>query len=600
LSIFFKSIFTVVDFSGDIQQYLEPFFGIIFAPKLQHLGEVLSMNPYENLPETKFWSTSVTKKVKAKDQLEILGDFAPFFYDKKIASVGSCFASEIGKRLYQQGLNFISYEVGNSVFDSFGLGNVYTSTQLLQWLEFTTGARKWSASMNQVNGNQYIDLTINSEYQCSDYEELLEVRAKLASNMLKVIQSSDLLIITLGLTESWVSKNGEAFAMCPGTIKGNFDPKEHLFKNLTFNDVSSDLLGIKKIIETINPKTQIILTVSPVPLTATASDEHVLVATSKSKSTLRAAAGEFADRYENFHYLPSYELITHVHRADWRFDKNLRTVSTDGVDYVMGHIFRKQKFTNSDDHYYEFERLSEKACDEAKLDQFNKNVDISHKPSNPEIFLIGDSHFSRLGNAMDTANVNFSGGMIMNGSGFSDHEFRLSTRNIFDVEESEEGQDFWLRTFYQLADVTGSATILTNIGLQTHRMITDICNRIGRGLLCFEDIQEQFETFYIDTLQILKSLKQYGRVCLIEDPNFYIFQTTAFPAMRHNFDVYTKYLEHFSEENEIEYYSVNRRVLVELLENEGSLGEAVDSDGFHGTQLFYDRQLSALRKEIAF
>lgn len=52
------------------------------------------------------------------------------------------------------------------------------------------------------------------------------------------------------------------------------------------------------------------------PLTATATKENVLVASAKSKSTLRAAAGEFIDSDEKLHYFPSYELITHVNNPD--------------------------------------------------------------------------------------------------------------------------------------------------------------------------------------------------------------------------------------------------------------------------------------------
>ena len=39
------------------------------------------------------------------------------------------------------------------------------------------------------------------------------------------------------------------------------------------------------------PKLRILLTVSPVPLTATAGDDHVLLATTYSKSVLRAGRG---------------------------------------------------------------------------------------------------------------------------------------------------------------------------------------------------------------------------------------------------------------------------------------------------------------------
>ena len=53
-----------------------------------------------------------------------------------------------------------------------------------------------------------------------------------------------------------------------------------------------------------------LLTVSPVPLTATNSGNHVLVATVDSKSRLRAVAGQLARTVSRVDYFPSYEIIS--------------------------------------------------------------------------------------------------------------------------------------------------------------------------------------------------------------------------------------------------------------------------------------------------
>ncbi|WP_352289111.1 GSCFA domain-containing protein, partial [Psychrobacter sp. GW64-MNA-CIBAN-0177] len=88
----------------------------------------------------------------------------------------------------------------------------------------------------------------------------------------------------------------------------------------------------------LNPKLNIILTVSPVPLTATATDKHILVASYYSKAVLRAVAGYLSDYFEDISYFPSFEIISVNSSNDFRFENNRRTVSPKGVDYVMKHF----------------------------------------------------------------------------------------------------------------------------------------------------------------------------------------------------------------------------------------------------------------------
>jgi hypothetical protein len=92
-------------------------------------------------------------------------------------------------------------------------------------------------------------------------------------------------------------------------------------------------------ISEINPKLRFILTVSPVPLTATASGDHVLVATTRSKSILRGVCAALADEFDNLDYFPSYEIITAPNARSMFYDANLRSVTPLGVQTVMGTFF---------------------------------------------------------------------------------------------------------------------------------------------------------------------------------------------------------------------------------------------------------------------
>ncbi|MBC7738901.1 MAG: GSCFA domain-containing protein, partial [Candidatus Saccharibacteria bacterium] len=92
----------------------------------------------------------------------------------------------------------------------------------------------------------------------------------------------------------------------------------------------------------VNPALRVLLTVSPVPLTATATRDHVLVATTYSKSVLRAVAGDVAASHAQVDYFPSYEIITAPPYAGQFFAENKRTVLGEGVAHVMTQFFKGQ------------------------------------------------------------------------------------------------------------------------------------------------------------------------------------------------------------------------------------------------------------------
>jgi hypothetical protein len=148
-------------------------------------------------------------------------------------------------------------------------------------------------------------------------------------------------VFTLGLTECWRARDdGAVYPLCPGVAGGTFAPDQHEFHNLTVRETVDDLCASINALRRINPKARVILTVSPVPLVATASGEHVLVATTYSKSVLRVAAQEVVEALEDVFYFPSYEIITGNHSRGSYFAEDLRSVTEQGVSHVMRVFFR--------------------------------------------------------------------------------------------------------------------------------------------------------------------------------------------------------------------------------------------------------------------
>jgi len=154
--------------------------------------------------------------------------------------------------------------------------------------------------------------------------------------VLQAYRQADVFIFTLGLTESWISKfDGAVYPACPGTIAGEYDSGRHAFRNFSATEVTQDLMAAFSAIRSINPRVRFIVTVSPVPLVATATGRHVLEATIYSKSALRVAAHEVTCQMARTSYFPAYEIVTGPQAPHNFFAANRRDVTREAISTVM-------------------------------------------------------------------------------------------------------------------------------------------------------------------------------------------------------------------------------------------------------------------------
>jgi hypothetical protein len=153
-------------------------------------------------------------------------------------------------------------------------------------------------------------------------EMALEVKATVAETV-KTIAQSDLVIITLGLTEYWFDKELEVpLNDAPVDWRHARKTNRFEFRNSNYGDSLEQVLKLRDLIfERGTPNTKIVLTVSPVPLLRTFSNQDIVVANSFSKSTLRAIAQEVSSSDDRVDYFPSYEIVTNSPRATtWKHD----------------------------------------------------------------------------------------------------------------------------------------------------------------------------------------------------------------------------------------------------------------------------------------
>lgn len=312
-------------------------------------------HPYENLPEESFWRTAVAER----DALEIAGLWKPKWDIRRrtrIVTAGSCFAQHFSKALVARRYRWLDFEPGPAGLTaeqrkdyhygtfSFRTGNIYTPHMLLQWLMWALTDAPVPEEVWEKDGRFYDPFRPGVEPGgFVSAEELYASRRETLAAIAAAVKGSHVFVFTMGLTEAWQDKaTGVEYAVCPGTVAGEFDETRHGFVNHGFAAMLADMTAALRLMFRANRRVLVLLTVSPVPLTATASGQHVLTATSHSKSLLRAVASELAQSQVRVDYFPSYEIITHPAYRGRFFAPNMRSVLPEGVDHVMAQFFRDQ------------------------------------------------------------------------------------------------------------------------------------------------------------------------------------------------------------------------------------------------------------------
>jgi GSCFA family len=306
-------------------------------------------HPYKNLPGHCFWRRSVAA-LPADAVDPVVRPAFRITREDRVATAGSCFAQHIARHLQRTGFSFLVTETAHPLLpralaERFGYGlftarygNVYTSRQLRQLLHRAWGLFRPVEDVWIRPDGRLID-PFRPQIQPNGFASEAEYRADRDQHFAAVrraIEEMDVFVFTLGLTEGWISRlDGAAYPLCPGVAGGTFDPERHAFHNLGVHEVTEEMLEAIEFIRERNPRVRILLTVSPVPLMATALDRSVLVSTAYSKAVLRVACEEITARLENVAYFPSFEIITGPQARGRHYAPDLRSITEAGVEHVM-------------------------------------------------------------------------------------------------------------------------------------------------------------------------------------------------------------------------------------------------------------------------
>ena len=261
-------------------------------------------------------------------QLELRAEPRPLVGPStSVATIGSCFASELAKAMDRLGLRGAMHPAG--LF--------YTSRSIRQELAHVFGESSaqrdealWTTEAGLVHPFKDYSKAFASEAELRAWSDALDEQAR------ALFGEPEVIVVTLGLIEAWLHpERGVAYRQIPHP--GVYEQLGAELHRLSVADIRADLEDIWAMIQR-HTRAKLILTVSPIPLYATFTGLDVRVANSESKTRIRAAVSEFIDAHPEVAYFHSYEIVTSAEKMSDFMLADGRHVSRHGVDYILKHF----------------------------------------------------------------------------------------------------------------------------------------------------------------------------------------------------------------------------------------------------------------------
>ena len=241
--------------------------------------------------------------MKLTTEIPLQVSSSPIDYDSKLLSLGSCFAEHIGDKL--------TYYKLRTVQNPFGI--LFHPQVLLDVLEKVLSNQAFSAEDVFQQDQKWHSFYAHSKLSRTSSLEILAELSSAGKELKTACIESSHILITLGT--SFVYKHiasGQRVANCHKVPQARFEKQL-----ISVEELHQILSRLVNCIREINPKANIIFTVSPV--------RHIkdgMLENSRSKSHLISALHSVLEEVSSpkLQYFPSYELMMDEFR-DYRFYK---------------------------------------------------------------------------------------------------------------------------------------------------------------------------------------------------------------------------------------------------------------------------------------
>ncbi|WP_420319264.1 GSCFA domain-containing protein [Ekhidna sp.] len=230
-----------------------------------------------------------------------------------ILLIGSCFSDEIGLKLSESKFNTLCNPFGT-------IYNPHSIFKLLSNL----------SKSNNVVESQGVQYHWDTHGKISGLnpQETIDLFEKINNETQNFLMQTNWLFITLGTAIVYERMNGDIVANCHKVPGGEFRKRF-----LNQDEIKRQFSTLHTYLEKINPRLNIVFTVSPV--------RHIrdgLIENNQSKAILIDSIRSITENYPNTTYFPSYEIAMDELR-DYRFFQEDRIHPTnEAIDYVWNRF----------------------------------------------------------------------------------------------------------------------------------------------------------------------------------------------------------------------------------------------------------------------
>ena len=274
----------------------------------------------------------------------------PIGYADRMLLLGSCFSENIGI--------WLSDHYMDVVVNPFGI--LYNPASIAHSLRMLTDEKTYTTADLFEHQGVYRSFDHHSRFSAPTAAETLQLINDSRESATRQLREADLLLITFGT--AWIytlKESGRTVSNCHKLPERLFERRK-----LSVGEIVSEWSALIGQLTALNPKLQVIFTVSPI--------RHIkdtLHGNQLSKATLLLAIEELQHAYKQVSYFPAYELMIDDLR-DYRFcAADMVHPSDTAVSYIQS------KFAG-----VYFDRNTENLF--AACEKFKRALD--HKPSDPD------------------------------------------------------------------------------------------------------------------------------------------------------------------------------------------------------------------------
>lgn len=236
-------------------------------------------------------------------------------HNSKLITLGSCFSEHIGKKL------------ANACFvvESNPFGVLFNPVSIRNSLVDLLDDKKYTQEDLFTNNSLWNSFSHSTLFSSVDQDICLQninTRLDVAAAILK---EADFILITFGT--AWVyelKEEGRVVANCH-----KLPAEKFIRRRLSVEDIVNDYSDLLNKIKAINPKTEVIFTVSPVRHWKDGAHENNI-----SKGILHLAIDNLIKQFDFLHYFPAYEILLDELRDYRYYAEDMLHPSEQAVKYI--------------------------------------------------------------------------------------------------------------------------------------------------------------------------------------------------------------------------------------------------------------------------